>query len=56
MAEAESFLRWDLNRWLGALECIRQHIQRLSSETGATGVMLARVVQASCNDQPYGLP
>lgn len=54
--EALHFLRWELNRWLGALESLRQHSSRLTPETGAMGTMLARVIYNICLDQQYGLP
>lgn len=55
-AEALAFLRWELDRWLGVFDYIRQNNPQLTPETGAMGTMLARVIKASCNDGPYGLP
>ncbi len=51
-----AFLRWELNRWLGAFDYIRQNSSQLTPETGAMGTMLARIIKASCNDGQSGLP
>ncbi|KAJ9634939.1 hypothetical protein H2199_008803 [Coniosporium tulheliwenetii] len=40
--ETLAFLRWELNRWLGAFDHIRQKNPQLTPETGAMGTMLAR--------------
>ena len=39
--EALTFLRWEINRWLGTLDYIRGTNPQLSPETGAMGTMLA---------------
>lgn len=54
--EALAFLRWELNRWLGALDYLIEEHKQLTPATGAIGTMLARIVNASCNDGQYGLP
>ena len=53
MEEALTFLRWEINRWLGTLDYIRGTNPQLSPETGAMGTMLARAIKASCNDETY---
>lgn len=54
-ADAFAFIRWELNRWLGAFDYIRQAFPQPTPETGAMGTMLARIIKASCNDGQYGL-
>ena len=51
-----AFLRWELNRWLGALDHLVEEHKQLTPATGAIGTMLARIINASCNDGLYGLP
>jgi hypothetical protein len=52
--EALLFMRWEMNRWLGALDYLMLTRSRLTPETGAMGTMLARVIRATSNDSAYG--
>ena len=45
-----AFLRWELNRWLGALDHLLEEHKQLILATGAIGTMLAWIIKASCND------
>jgi len=53
-AEALLFLRWEMNRWLGALDYLLKVWDQLTPASGAMGTMLARVIQASSNDSASG--
>ena len=53
-AEALLFLRWEMNRWLGALDYLLKVRDQLTPASGAMGTMLARVIQASSNDSASG--
>lgn len=55
-SDAVRFMRWQLNRWLGAFESLHQHNARRTVETGAVGTMLARIIPHVCNDEWDGLP
>jgi len=53
-AEAILFLRWQMNRWLGALDYLLRTRSRLTPASGAMGTLLARVIKAVSNDSAYG--
>jgi hypothetical protein len=55
-SEGLDFVRWELNRWLGAFETLYQYCPRRTPETGAMGVMLAQVIQHISRSGQYGLP
>ncbi|KAH7399703.1 hypothetical protein BKA64DRAFT_463458 [Cadophora sp. MPI-SDFR-AT-0126] len=52
--EALLFLRWETNRWLGALDYLLRTRNQLTPASGAMGTMLARVIRASSNDGALG--
>ncbi|KAH7112065.1 hypothetical protein EDB81DRAFT_829100 [Dactylonectria macrodidyma] len=52
--EALYFLRWDLNRWLGALDYLLISQTHLTPASGAMGTMLARVIKAISIDSASG--
>jgi len=49
-AEALLFLRWEANRWLGALDHLLTIRDQLTPASGAMGTMLARVLRTIIND------
>ncbi|KAJ4130630.1 hypothetical protein NW754_009683 [Fusarium falciforme] len=52
--EALSFLRWDLNRWLGALDYLLMSQTHLTPASGAMGTMLAKILNVISNDGASG--
>ncbi|KJZ69025.1 hypothetical protein HIM_11584 [Hirsutella minnesotensis 3608] len=53
-AEALSFKRWELNRWLGALDYLLISTAHLTPASGAMGTMLAKIINIISNDKGYG--
>ncbi|KAL5351033.1 hypothetical protein ACLOAV_004607 [Pseudogymnoascus australis] len=52
--DAMLFVRWELDRWLGALDYLLKMKNQLTPESGAVGTMLARVIKTTSNDSAYG--
>ncbi|KJZ68270.1 hypothetical protein HIM_12341 [Hirsutella minnesotensis 3608] len=52
--EALSFKRWELNRWLGALDYLLLSTVQLTPASGAIGIMLAKIISIIGNDTGYG--
>jgi hypothetical protein len=52
--EAVLFIRWEMNRWLSALDYLLTTQTQLTPESGAMGTMLAQVLRAIGNDSAHG--